>query len=309
MRKACLNSVYDLAKKDKRVLFIGTDLGPGVLDSFKKDFPDRFLMEGVTEQHTLGMSAGLAMDGYIPYLNNIATFLTRRSFEQMVIDVCLHNLPVRLIGNGGGLVYAPLGPTHTAIEDIAILRALPNITILAPCDAEEMKELMHQTLNWPYPIYIRLAKGGDKIVSDKKNNIKIGKAILFHQPKDVLFISTGIMTQVSLDASEKLKQDGIEAGILHMHTIKPLDKESLLAFLPKAKIIITVEEHLLNGGLGSSILEFASDNLPKELYKIKRIGIPDQFVQQYGNQNSLMNYYGLSIDNLCAVAKKKIMEV
>ena len=123
MRRTCLDMVYELAKRDPRVVFIGSDLGPGVLDQMKTEMPDRFFMEGVQEQHIVGMAAGMAMEGYIPYVNTIATFLTRRCFEQLAIDLCLHNLPVRLIANGGGLVYAPLGPTHLAIEDMEIGRA------------------------------------------------------------------------------------------------------------------------------------------------------------------------------------------
>ena len=134
-------------------------------------------MEGITEQNVIGMAAGLAMEGYIPYANTIATFITRRCYEQVAVDLCLHDLPVRLIGNGGGLVYAPLGPTHLAIEDIAIMRALPNMTVTAVCDAKEMVRLMNCTLDWPHPIYIRLAKGGDPIVSREENGFAIGKAI------------------------------------------------------------------------------------------------------------------------------------
>ena len=134
MRKTSLNQVYELAKKDKRVLFIGSDLGPDVLLEMKEQMPNRFFMEGVSEQYIIGMAAGLALEGYIPYVNTIATFLTRRCFEQITTDLCLHNLPVRLIANGGGAVYAPLGPTHLAIEDISIMRSLPNMTIISPCD-------------------------------------------------------------------------------------------------------------------------------------------------------------------------------
>ena len=130
MRKTSLNCLYELAQQDDRVVFVGSDLGAGVLDEMKREFPERFLMEGVSEQHIIGMAAGLAMEGFNPYVNTIATFLTRRCFEQIAMDLCLHDLPVRLIANGGGLVYAPLGPTHLAIEDFAILRALPNMTII-----------------------------------------------------------------------------------------------------------------------------------------------------------------------------------
>ncbi|HLA36765.1 MAG TPA: hypothetical protein VJ001_18025, partial [Rhodocyclaceae bacterium] len=177
MRKTSLNSVYQLAKNDPRIVFIGSDLGPGVLDEMKTEMPDRFFMEGVSEQHVIGMAAGLAMSGFIPYVNTIATFLTRRCYEQVALDLCLQDLPVRLIANGGGVVYAPLGPTHLATEDFAILRALPNMTIVAPCDAQEMKRLMMASVDWPHPLYIRLAKGGDAVVSNEAHGFEIGKAI------------------------------------------------------------------------------------------------------------------------------------
>jgi transketolase len=148
MRKTSLDCVFELAKKDKRVLFIGSDLGPGVLENFKKELPSQFFMEGIAEQFIIGMSAGLAKEGFIPYVNTIATFITRRCYEQVAIDLCLHDLPVRLIGNGGGLVYAPLGPTHLALEDISLMKSLPNMTIISPCDAKEMHAMMHQTLNY-----------------------------------------------------------------------------------------------------------------------------------------------------------------
>ena len=155
MRQSSLEKVYELAKKDTRVLFIGSDLGIGTLKKFKQEMPERFLMEGISEASIIGMAAGLAMEGKVPYINTIATFLTRRCFEQIIIDLCLHHVNVRLLGSGGGLVYAPLGPTHQAIDDIAILRAIPNMTIVAPADAEEMKRLMDKTLDYQGPIYRR----------------------------------------------------------------------------------------------------------------------------------------------------------
>src|SRR2546425_5843786 len=139
--------VYELAKKDERIVFIGSDLGIGTLDNFRKEMPNRFFMEGVSEANIVGMAAGLALEGRIVYVNTIATFITRRCFEQVVLDLGLHNANVRLIGSGGGVVYAPLGPTHLAIDDIAIMRAIPNMTIVAPCDANEMGRLMPLTLD------------------------------------------------------------------------------------------------------------------------------------------------------------------
>src|ERR1700683_2062187 len=183
MRATSQNMVYDLAKRDKRVIFIGSDLSPGLLAEMKKEMPERWFMEGVTEANVVGMAAGLAMEGYIPYVNTIATFITRRCYEQVAVDLCLHDLPVRLIGNGGGLVYAPLGPTHLAIEDIAIMRALPHMTVTAPADAKEMVRLMNCTLEWPNPIYIRLAKGGDPVVSRDELGFTIGKALEMREAK------------------------------------------------------------------------------------------------------------------------------
>src|SRR6266481_3715925 len=181
MRNTCLNMVFELGKRDRRTIFIGSDLSPGLLAEMKREMPDRYYMEGVTEANIIGMAAGLAMEGYMPYVHTIATFITRRCYEQVAVDLCLHNLPVRLIGNGGGLVYAPLGPTHLAIEDIAIMRALPNMTVVSVCDAEEMKRFMDQTLDWPGPIYIRLAKGYDPIVSQPELGFEIGKGIVMRE--------------------------------------------------------------------------------------------------------------------------------
>src|SRR3569833_472994 len=232
VRKRSLDMVFELAKRDERVLFVGSDLSPGLLGDMKKAFPDRHYMEGIAEQSIIGMAAGLAMDGFIPYVNTIATFITRRCYEQVAVDLCLHDLPVRLIGNGGGYVYAPLGPTHEAIEDIAIMRALPNMCVTAVCDAEEMSRLMNATLDWPHPIYIRLGKGGEKVVSKPERGFTIGKAIdMIDDSKaesDVLFITTGVTTAQALEAAKTLSAEGIKCRLLHMHTIKPIDQDAIL---------------------------------------------------------------------------------
>jgi len=206
VRKRSLDMVYELAKRDDRVLFIGSDLSPGLLGAMKNAYPDRYYMEGIAEANIIGMSAGLAMEGFVPYVNTIATFITRRCYEQVAVDLCLHDLPVRLIGNGGGYVYAPLGPTHQAIEDIAIMRVLPNMTVTAVCDADEMTRLMNASLTWPHPIYIRLGKGGDPIVSRSERGFTIGKAIDMiddnRRDSDVLFLGTGIATTQALEAAK-----------------------------------------------------------------------------------------------------------
>ncbi|NBY45180.1 MAG: transketolase [Acidimicrobiia bacterium] len=306
MRKTALECVHRLAQHDKRVLFIGSDLGHGVLDKMKNELPDQFFMEGVSEQYIIGMAAGLAMEGFIPYVNTIATFLTRRCYEQVAVDLCMHDLPVRLIANGGGGVYAPLGPTHLAIEDIAIMRALPNMAVVAPCDADEMNRLMMSTLEWPHPIYIRLARGGDPIVSKDDLGFELGKSIKMKDGADGLFVTTGVMTQLALEAADVLKAKGVDVGVLHVHTIKPFDIGGVISAIESVKAVVTVEEHIVNGGLGSAVLESCSELRPELLPKISRIGIPDKFATEYGSQSSLLKHWGITSDNLVVAMMKKL---
>ena len=306
MRKTALECVHRLAQHDKRVLFIGSDLGHGVLEKMKNELPDQFFMEGVSEQYIIGMAAGLAMEGFIPYVNTIATFLTRRCYEQVAVDLCMHDLPVRLIANGGGGVYAPLGPTHLAVEDIAIMRALPNMAVVAPCDADEMNRLMMSTLEWPHPIYIRLARGGDPIVSKDDLGFELGKSIKIKTGADGLFVTTGVMTQLALETADILKGDGVDVGVLHVHTIKPFDASGVISAIENVKAVVTVEEHIVNGGLGSAVLESCSELCPELLPKISRIRIPDKFATEYGSQGSLLKHWGITADNLVAAMMKKL---
>ena len=297
MRPTCVDKVFELAKRDQRVAYIGSDLDPPITKRMQEEMPGRAFMEGVSEQHVIGMAAGLAMEGMIPYVHTIATFITRRCYEQVAVDLCLHNLPARLIGNGGGLVYAPLGPTHLAIEDIAIMRALPNMTIVAVCDADEMKRFMDQTLDWPGPIYIRLAKGYDPIVSRPELGFEIVRAIVMREAaggrKRVLLVATGVATTRALAAAEALETEGVECTVLHMHTVKPLDVAELVRQARGCDLVVTVEEHTMIGGLGSAVVDALVEELGGGMPSVKRLGIPDAFAHHYGSQDQLMEIYGL----------------
>lgn len=308
MRKACLNAVYELAKTDERILFIGSDLGFGVLDEFKKEMPDRFFMEGIAEANVIGMAAGLAMEGKIPYLNTIAPFFTRRGFEQILLDLCLHHVNVRFIGNGGGLVYAPLGPTHLAFEDMAVMRAIPNMTIVAPADADEMRRLMPQTIDYSGPIYIRLAKGFDPIVTSGNNPFQIGKAISMRKGDDALILTTGITLKLALEAAKTLSGSGIEAAIIHLHTVKPLDRDAILDQANRTRVIVTIEEHSIIGGLGGAVAELVAETDFKTPKRFRRIGIPDVFPDDYGSQASLMARYGITTDHLVTTVRSLLKE-
>jgi transketolase len=313
MRATCLNMVYELAKRDERPLFIGSDLSPGLLDEMRQKMPERWYMEGITEANVIGMAAGLAMEGYMPFVNTIATFITRRCYEQVAIDLCLHKLPVRLIGNGGGLVYAPLGPTHLAIEDIAIMRALPNMTVTAVCDAKEMVRLMNCTLDWPNPIYIRLAKGGDPVVSREENGFAIGKAIPMRKAKakrSIVLMATGVMTTNCLVAAELLAKDGIDVSVVHFHTIKPLDEDAILSFADGAELLVTVEEGIRIGGFGSAITDVIVEKLGSSQPPMLRLGLPDAFPHNYGLQDDLFEIYGLMPAQIAArVAKTRAKDM
>jgi transketolase len=309
MRKACLDAIYKLAKQDSRVVFIGSDLSPGLLSEMREEMPDRWFMEGVAEQNVVGMAAGMALEGLIPYASTIATFFTRRSFEQVAVDCCLHNVPVRLVSNGGGLVYAPLGPTHLAIEDIAIMRALPNMTVVACCDAEEMRRFMAASLDWKSPIYIRLAKGGDAIVSRPEHGFQIGKAIAMRRSAErnpVVLMTTGVMTANALMAADILAAAGIDVSVVHFHTIKPLDTAAILDHTRAARLVVTIEEGIAIGGFGSAVTDVLVDGLGPKMPHMKRIALPDSFCRNYGVQNDLFEIYGLSPDQIARTVTNKI---
>lgn len=283
MRKTCFNLIYELAKKDDRIVYIGSDVGAGTLDKMKKELPKQFFMEGIQEQHLVGMTTGLALSGKIVYLNTIATFITRRCYEQVLLDTALHNANVRLLGNGGGLVYAPLGPTHLATDDIALMKVVPNMTILCPADADEMTRLMPQTVTHKGPIYIRFGKDGSPPISQGPS--EIGKAILMKEGERALVITTGMPLAIAMQVHD--------VSVLHCHTVKPLDHKVIIdCALPFDKVVV-VEEHLKSGGLGSDVAELLSG------YRhVIRIGVPDKFVDRYGTYEELLSYYGISKEGI-----------
>ena len=298
MRRACVEMVAEIALADDRIVFIGSDLSPGLLDDMKLACPDRHFMEGVSEANIVGMAAGMAMEGYVPYVNTIATFLTRRCYEQVAVDLCLHNLPVRHHWRSGGLVYAPLGPTHVAIEDIAIMRALPNMTVIAVADAEEMRRFMRVSPDWPGPIYIRLAKGGDPVVTNPEDGFEIGRGYHLRKAEEgkfgpVLIVATGVTTGRALEAAELLARSGIACDVLHMPTIKPIDEELLVTLSRPARLIVTAEEGTVFGGLGSAVTDIIVERLNDSVPPMRRLGVPDKFLKDYGNQDWLLELCGL----------------
>jgi transketolase len=310
MLNATLNSLYEIAKKDKRIVFIGTDNSPGLLGKMQEEMPERYFMEGCWEQNIVGLASGLAADGFIPYILNHATFATRRAYEQIMLDSCLQDRPIRIIGSGAGLATAHLGPTHTAIEDVALMRLIPKMSILSPGDANEASELLKLTPDWPGSLYIRLAKYGNPDINTS-GQIKIGKAVIVRKAKDnfkkIVFACHGAMTNRVISASEGLYALGFESTVLHFHTIKPLDENTLIEECKGAEYLFVVEEHIESGGLGTACFESILKYIhPKKIPIMHKIALLDLFVQNYGTQDALMERFGLDIKGILSKVIKII---
>ncbi len=307
MRKTALNGALELARRDPRVCLIASDLGFGSLDDFRAEMPDRLFREGISEQAILGQAAGLALGGKIVYVNAIAAFLVRRALEQLILDLGLNQARVRLIGSGGGLVYAPLGPTHLAVEDLALLRPVPGLTILTPGDAGEMAQLLPQTLELDGPVYIRLAKGGDPDFSSGGEPRRLGRAVRLlgvSGALDILFVTCGITAQMALGAAAELRAEGRAVEALHCHTFKPLDEEAVLEAAGRARLVVTVEEHVRYGGLGSAVAELLAESGAPSRPRLIRAALPDAFFHEHGSQNQILRHHGLSAENLARLVRE-----
>ena len=297
MRKAALNTVYNLARSNPKIVFIGSDLGHGTLAEMKKELPNQFFMEGISEQHIIGFAAGLAKEGFIPFVNTIANFFTRRALDQIIIDVALHNLPVKLLASGGGMVYAPLGPTHTATDDFAHMLAIPNMNVFSPCDAAEMIEIVVNESVRNGPSYIRFGKGGEQIVSETFANYKSPSTkVLGDLDSDYVIISTGVLTQVAIEAMNYLKSPR-KPLIVHLLRLNSLNESSLCEIVKSRKKILVIEEHQPVGGLFTQLLHyFHSLNL--DTRNLDTISLPKEFIRNYGNQNDHFIKWGMTIGTI-----------
>jgi transketolase len=293
MRQEALATIYDLAKKDSRVLFIGSDLGAGTLDSMKKELPKQFFMEGISEQHIVGFASGLAQEGFIPFFNTIGTFITRRAYEQIYIDIALHGLPVRLLAGGGGMVYAPLGPTHTAIEDFSLMLNIPGLQVFAPADAVEMRALIEASNSDLRPYYIRVGKGGEEIVTSDYKVFDYSPKFFGSVKSEMIIFTTGVMLQKCLEAKKLLEKLEKSILIIHFPYLNKLQIAKYSKIFHKAKNIICIEEHVPKGGLFTQVLhEFVSLKISTE--KLIQISLPESFSHKYGTQNNHLDLNGLT---------------
>lgn len=297
MRAAFIQALLESAEQDERVSLVVGDLGFGVVEPFAKRFPARFVNAGVAEQNMTGIAAGMALCGKVVFTYSIANFPTLRCVEQIRNDICYHKANVKIVSVGGGFGYGALGMSHHATEDLAILRALPHMIVVAPGDPREAEAATRAVAQHPGPCYLRLGKSGEPTVHSGQIDFALGRAITVREGGDLCLIVSGGLLDNAVRAADQLGQEGLQARVLSMHTLKPLDQEAVLRAARETRAIITIEEHSLIGGLGSAVAEvLAESDEPKVPFK--RLGVPSEFAPRAGSQEHLRSVYSLSLDGI-----------
>lgn len=261
---------------------------------FKEAFPDRFIEVGVAEQNLVTAGAGLAAMGKIPFVSSYAAFSPGRNWEQIRTTICLNDRPVNIVGSHAGVSVGPDGATHQMLEDIALMRVLPNMVVIVPGDSLEAEKATVALAQDKRPSYLRLAREASPIISKPDSPFQIGKAYIYREGSDITIISTGLMTAQAIEAADKLAKTGISAEVVHVPTIKPLDNVVILASAKKTKHVITIEEAQIAGGLGGAVSELLGEHLPT---KIKRMGIQDRFGES-GKPDELLEHFGLTAKHI-----------
>tara|TARA_S200000501_G_C20866012_1_gene761965 strand:- start:2160 stop:3080 length:921 start_codon:yes stop_codon:yes gene_type:complete len=299
MRSLFANQITSLAKVNKNIVLLSGDIGNRMFDDFKDFAPDRYINCGIAEANMMSVAAGLSLCGLRPFIYTITPFITTRCLEQVKIGVAYHNSNVVIVGTGSGLSYGELGPTHHSLEDIAIMRSIPDIRILAPADSQELKSQLLETLSLKGPTYIRIGKKGEPNLFNDKNELGIGRANLICKGTDYIIFCIGPIANEALIASNKLKSAGISLAVVTMSSVRPLDKCFLEKMINKGfKKWFTLEEHGIIGGLGSTILEWISDENYNKVVDLKRFGAPDKFIHKLGNQSYLRKQLKLDAQSI-----------
>ena len=302
MRNAFAEEITKLAIEDHRVILLSGDIGNRLFDSYKELHLDRFLNCGVAEANMISMAAGMAMCGLRPVAYTITPFITTRCLEQIRVDVCYQNVPVVIVGVGGGFSYASLGATHHSCEDIAFLRTLPNMNVICAGDAVETRLALWAAIDNGRPTYIRIGKKGEPVIHKETPKFEIGKGIVLHEGSEVCLLSTGNILPVVLETASQLADTNISVKVVSLHTIKPLDQELLSNVFATCSLVVTIEEHSKIGGLGGSVAEWLAD-FPSQKARLLRIGTPDAFLHETGGQDYARQRTGLTSEAI----KKKIL--
>jgi len=304
MRNEFADELTQMAAADSRIVLLSGDIGNRLFDRFKAQCPNRFYNCGVAEANMASVAAGMAMCGLRPVTYTITPFNTTRCLEQIRDDICYHNVPVLIVGTGAGLSYASLGCTHHSCEDLSFLRSIPNMTVLAPGDAMELRSLLRECFSINGPIYMRIGKTGEPIVHPSPPELKIGQGLIVKPGNEIAIISSGNMLAMALETATELAQEGIDPQVISFHTVKPLDKELLCTLSETIFHWATIEEHSMIGGVGSAIAEWIVDTHCPKL-RLSRFGTPDAFPHPIGSQKYLRARYGLEPKT---IAKKIIKD-
>jgi transketolase len=296
------NGTVEAGKENEQIVVLSADLGDSTRANwFKKEFPERFVEVGVAEQNLATVASGMAAEGKIPFIASYAAFSPGRNYEQIRTTVALNNLPVKVAGMHAGIQTGPDGATHQMLEDIALMRALPRMTVIVPADAEEGKKAVVAAARLPGPVYLRFGRANEPVFTTPDTPFEIGKAVKLWEseaPK-VAILSTGSIAYNALLAAKALDVSGIGSIVLHVHTVKPLDEEAIVSAAKKTGCVVTCEEHQIMGGFGSAVAELLSDTHP---VPIKRLGIQDEFGQS-GDPDELMEHYGLGAKHIEETAR------
>ena len=296
IKKSNLRETYGkelvaLGRKDERIFVLDADLRGSTMSCyFANEFPERFFEMGIAEQNMISTAAGLSLVGKIPFVNTFSVFATGRPYDQIRQGVALPKLNVKIVGSSCGLSNYGDGATHQSVEDISIIRSIPNMTVISPVDTVEMKKVVRAVVEYQGPVYIRINRNDLPILTDENESFEIGKMNKIADGKDITIFATGFMVYQALQARTILKDKGISARVINVSTIKPIDMDKVKEYAKDVRGVITAEEHSVIGGLGGTICEVLSD----ELVKIKRVGIEDKFGQSASNYEELVRYYGLT---------------
>ena len=302
-REAYGEALLELGRNRSNIVALDADLsGSTKTGKFAKEFPERFFNMGIAEQDMIGTAAGLALSGKVPFASTFAVFETGRAWDQIRLTVCYSNTNVKLVATHGGITVGEDGASHQALEDITLMRALPNMNVIVPADAAETTSVINAVADFKGPVYVRLGRAKVPHVMPDDYDFTLGKAHVFNIGKDVNIVAAGIMVSIAKEAAALLLKEGIDTGVINMSSIKPLDEESLLKAARASRLIVTAEEHSTIGGLGGAVCEFLSENHP---LPVKRIGIPDAFGCS-GNADELLKYHGLTAENIIDTIMKSI---
>jgi len=302
-RQGWADALIELGEKDKRIVVLDADLAKSTLTcQFQEKFPDRFFDMGIAEQNMINVAGGLSLTGMIPFVTTYGVFVSGRAWEQIRTSICYGKLNVKLGGAHGGISVGPDGATHQALEEIAVMRVLPNMTVIVPTDYYETKKAVLAAAAINGPVYIRFGREKVPVVTTKDTPFEIGKAIIMKKGKDVSIIACGVMVAEALDAAEELNKQGIDAEVINLHTIKPIDRDTILTSVKKTGRVVTAEEHQLAGGMGSAVTEILAQEFP---VPVAMVGIHDTFGES-GQPRELMEKYGITSKEIIAQALKVI---